>query len=109
MRKRDAPRLLFEWVWQRRLLLFLLFVGIALPLFIFGQLADEVLEQEGFFWDEPILMFFRGFASPALDWFMVFISALGYRYGVVPMDFSVVLILLLSRRWIDAGKIFRIW
>lgn len=102
MLTRDAPRLILGWLWQRRFMLFLLFVGIVLPLYIFGQLADEILEQEGFVWDEPILLFFRGFASPILDWFMVSLSQLGTRYGVVPLDVSVVLILLLSRRWVAA-------
>ncbi|HEY9608929.1 MAG TPA: hypothetical protein V6C93_06165, partial [Allocoleopsis sp.] len=44
--------------------LLLLLIGVYLPLQVFGELAEEVWENEGGFpWDVPILLTVHSFAS----------------------------------------------
>lgn len=79
--------------------LLLLFAGVLLPLWGFAELADEVREQEGFFFDEPILLAANAMARSGFDQLFLFFSAIGYEYGVVPVDIAVVLALGLRRRY----------
>ena len=76
--------------WRR---LLLLFVGVLLPLWGFGELAEELHEGEAFFFDAPLLQFAHGLAANDWDIFFVWISALGYVHGVVPFDVALVLVL----------------
>jgi membrane-associated phospholipid phosphatase len=79
--------------------LLLLFAGVLLPLWGFVELADEVREQEGFFFDEPILLAANDMARSGFDQLFLFFSAIGYEYGVVPVDIALVLALGLRRRY----------
>jgi undecaprenyl-diphosphatase len=85
--------------WRR---LLVLFGGVLLPLLGFRELAEDVWAGGGFVWDEPLLRQAYALATPALDWWMMFVSALGYAYGVVPGAAAVFLLLLLRRRRGDA-------
>lgn len=79
--------------------LLLLFAGLLLPLWGFVELADEVREGEGFFFDRPILEFAHALARDGFDsWFLLF-SAIGYEYGVVPFDLALVVALAFRRRF----------
>ena len=79
--------------------LLLLFAGLLLPLWGFAELADEVREGEGFFFDRPILEFAHALARDGFDsWFLLF-SAIGYEYGVVPFDIALVAGLAFRRRF----------
>lgn len=79
--------------------LLLLFVGVLLPLWGFAELADEVREAEPFPFDAPLLELAHAMAREGFDrWFLVF-SALGYEYGVVPVDIVLVVVLALRRRY----------
>lgn len=69
--------------WRR---LLLAFAGIALPLALFAELADEVREAEAFGFDDPLLHLAQQWASPAMDQAMLLASRLGYAWGVVPAD-----------------------
>ena len=80
-----------------------LFVGLLLPLWGFVELADEVHEQEAFFYDELLLLRAHASATPGLDQWFIGISAVGYQYGVVPIDILVVLVLLVVRHWREAS------
>lgn len=80
-----------------------LFVGLLLPLWGFVELADEVHEQEAFFYDELLLLRAHASATPGLDQWFIGVSAAGYRYGVIPIDILLVLTLLLARRWREAS------
>lgn len=62
----------------------LAFAGVALPLLLFAELAEEVHEAEAFAFDEPLLRFANGAASPALDAVMRLASDLGFAWGVIP-------------------------
>ncbi|MEO5561494.1 MAG: hypothetical protein ABIO49_16135, partial [Dokdonella sp.] len=79
-------------------LLLLLFLGVLLPLAAFGTIAHELREGEGFFFDVPLLKFAHTAARDGLNRFFVAVSALGYLYGVVPIDIVLILALGWKRR-----------
>jgi membrane-associated phospholipid phosphatase len=82
--------------------LVLLFLCLLAPLWVFVELADEVHELEVFYFDDPLLWRAHAMAGPALDRFFIFISAIGYQWGVVPVDIVLTLGLLIARRWREA-------
>lgn len=51
--------------------------------FIFGQFAEEVIEQDTLYADEAVLKFINGFSTPFLDQTMVWLTALGGVLAVV--------------------------
>ena len=81
--------------WRR---LLLAFAGVLLPLWAFGELADEVREAEAFPFDAPILGFAQEIARDGFDRFFVVASRLGYEWGVVPFDLLLVLALAAMRK-----------
>lgn len=84
----------------RRASLLLLFIGVFLPLQIFGELAEEVWENEGGFpWDVPILLTIHSTATPQLDSFASTLTKLGVFWGVFPVAVVITLILLFRRQW----------
>lgn len=85
--------------WRR---LLLLFGGVLLPLWAFGELAAEVRTAAPFPFDEPLLRASNAMASPPLDQLAVFLAAVGYRWGVVPIDIALVVLLGL-KRWMREG------
>ncbi len=90
------------WLRIHRSRLLVLFAGVLIPLWVFGALAEDVLDQESFFFDTPILLFMYTHATPVLDLVMIFFSLIGYRFGVVPVDLLVLGLFLWRRRWGDA-------
>lgn len=85
--------------WPR---LFALFLGVLIPLTVFGALASEVWDREGFGWDAPILRAIHQLASQHLDALMIFISLVGGGTGMIPLCIVLVALLLGRRRWRDA-------
>ena len=79
--------------------LLLVFVGLALPLWGFGALVEELHEGDVFFFDVPILRFSHDMASAGFDRVFVAMSALGYAWGVVPVDVLLVAALAWRRRF----------
>lgn len=82
--------------------LFLLFIGVLLPLWGFAELVDELREGEPFVFDEPILVFVHEMATAGFDRVFLLFSALGYEWGVVPFDIALVFLLALWRRGREA-------
>lgn len=80
----------------------LLFLCLLAPLWLFVELADEVHELEAFYFDDPLLWRAHAMAGPGLDRFFIFISAIGYQWGVVPVDIALTAGLLIARRWREA-------
>jgi membrane-associated phospholipid phosphatase len=78
--------------------LLLVFLGLLLPLWIFGLLGDELKEGEAFGFDLPILRVLHGLASVGLDRISILASAAGYAWGVVPFDIGLVLGLAFWKR-----------
>lgn len=91
----------FAWQALRRhgLRQALLFAAIVLPLWGFGELAESIYSGERIPFDRPLLHWMAAQHSPAGDALMLFFSAIGYRYGVVPLDILLVLGLAWRRRW----------
>lgn len=80
--------------------LLLLLLGVFLPLQVFGDLAEDVWENEGGFpWDEPILLAIHATASPRLDAFAITLTQFGVFWGVFPAASLVALRLLYQRYW----------
>nr|WP_199197503.1 hypothetical protein [Chroococcidiopsis sp. CCALA 051] len=78
----------------------LLLVGVYLPLQVFGELAEEVWENEGGFpWDVPILLAIHSVANPQLDFLAVTLTKLGVFWGVFPIATVTALMLFVRRRW----------
>lgn len=83
-----------------RVALLILLVGVFFPLQIFGELAEEVWENEGgFSWDVPTLLAIHSTANPQLDRFASTLTRLGVFWGVFPVATVIVLTLLFHRRW----------
>lgn len=80
--------------------LLLLLMGVYLPLQVFGELAEEVWENEGGFpWDVPILLAIHSMAQPQLDVLAATLTKFGVFWGVFPVATVVVLALFIRRRW----------
>lgn len=71
---------------------------MLLPLWAFGELADEVHEAELIPFDAPVLLFARQVARQGFDTCFVLFSKLGYEWGVVPFDIALVLALAALRK-----------
>ncbi|MGB3208650.1 MAG: phosphatase PAP2 family protein [Crinalium sp.] len=83
----------------RRNSLLVLLIGVFFPLQIFGELAEEVWENEGGFpWDVPILLAIHSTARPQLDAFASVLTKLGVFWGVFPVAVITAFILLVQRR-----------
>jgi membrane-associated phospholipid phosphatase len=78
--------------------LLLLFIGVLLPLWGFAELVEELREGEPFVFDEPILLLAHEMATAGFDRVFLLFSALGYTWGVVPVDIALVLVLALRKR-----------
>jgi undecaprenyl-diphosphatase len=78
------------------------FLAILVPLSGFASLAEELREGEGFFFDQPILLALHQLATPGVDFFFVWMSKLGYQYGVLPLDVAIAAWLVWKRRYRDA-------
>ena len=85
--------------WQR---LAVLFGGVMLPLFAFGELADDVWRGGAFPWDAPVLRYAHSLSTPGRDAAMELISLLGYEWGVLPLVPIVFLFLFFLRHRGDA-------
>lgn len=76
------PTRLYAALFARRWALLGLFLGIGLPLLLFGALADDVREREGLPFDIPILDWLHGLDTPFLDRVALALSLIG---GPLPM------------------------
>lgn len=84
--------------------LLLVFLSIAVPLWAFGELAEDVVAGRPFWFDVPVLEGLHGLAGPAANRFFLAVSAVGYSGGVVPLDVILVVLLTLKRH--PRGAIF---
>lgn len=89
-----------HWLIAHRIRLLLLLIGVFLPFEVFGELAEEVWENDGgFSWDVPILLTIHSTATPQLDTLATTLTKFGVFWGVVPLAIVISLILLLKRHW----------
>ena len=97
-----ATVVVLAWLRKHRIGLLALFACVLAPLFLFGELAEEIREQEPFSFDGSVLRFVHEHASPAMDRLMLSLSTIGSGAWVAPFDVLVCAVLLALRRWIDA-------
>ena len=95
---REEARFGWQFLRARWRRLVLAFIGVLLPLWGFGELADEVHEAEAFAFDAPILRFAHRVAGEGFDQAFLLASKLGYEWGVVPFDVLLVLGLAALRK-----------
>lgn len=80
--------------------LFLLLLGVAVPLLVFEQLAIVIWQNKSSFpWDEPILLAIHQTVSSQLNAIAVTFTKLGVYQGVFPAATIVAIALLYWRRW----------
>lgn len=103
--RRVSAALGFAWhlVAHHWAFLLLAFVLVALPLWAFGELAEEVLEGEPLAGDEELLRLLQTTSSSAADRVFLFLSEIGYAWGVIPVDIALILALAIGRRWRSAA------
>lgn len=82
-----------------RLRLSILFVGVFIPLYLFGELAEEVIEREIFPFDRPFLLFMRSQATPVIDSVMLFFSQAGSIRTLGPIALLIFSVLVYRRYW----------
>lgn len=87
-------RPVLHWLVKHAGGLLLLFFGVLLPLYAFGKLAEDILEQEIFRFDRPIQLAVHQFARPAFDIVMLTFSRLGSALVLLPLDLAVMVLLL---------------
>lgn len=100
--QREEAASVRHWLGRNGWRFVLLFVGVLLPLAIFVSLVDEIHEAEAFRFDNGLLLWMHGLASPLLDTGFVWITKMGYQWGVIPLDVLIVVVLLARRRWREA-------
>ena len=76
----------------------LLFFLVLLPLWGFGELAEDVRAGEAFGFDRPLLDFAHAHATTALDRLALLLGRIGYLQGVMPFDVALVLFLAFTRK-----------
>jgi len=65
---------LWQIITVHRWKLLALFGAVLLPLYVFGELAEDIVQRESFFFDEPLLLYAYGLQTPVLDACMLFMS-----------------------------------
>ncbi len=88
---------LWHMIITHRWQLFSLFVAVLLPLYLFGTLAEDVVDREGFVLDDPLLLYAHSLTTPTWNAVMLLLSRLGYQWGVIPLDVIILLSLLFRR------------
>ncbi|MER3482900.1 MAG: hypothetical protein C4332_06840 [Meiothermus sp.] len=72
-----------HYISEHRLRLLVLFIGVLIPLVVFGDLAEDIWKREGFSWDVPLLEGLHAHASAPLDALAVTLAVLGGFWGLV--------------------------
>jgi undecaprenyl-diphosphatase len=98
-KSRRAVRSLQRLTHGRWLQMGLLFAGVLLPLFLFGELAEDVLEKETFSFDRPILLFMKSHATPMFDNLMLFFSEVGSIRILGPCALALAGYLIVRSHW----------
>lgn len=71
----------------------LLFMGVLLPLWLLGAVAEDVAEKQVFAFDRPILLFFHARTSAWFDSLMYGATQVGSAWGLVPLAVLVSVVL----------------
>ena len=87
---------------EHRWRLLLVFAGVLLPLWGFGALVERLHEGEAFPFDAPMLLAIHAMANAGFDRVFLFMSAIGYAWGVIPVDVLLVFGLAIRRHYREA-------
>lgn len=74
-------------------------LGLALPLFGFAQLAEEVWNREAIGWDSSVLLAIHSASSPFLDRLMVGLSDIGGFLGMFLLVSGTLAYLAFRQQW----------
>jgi len=77
---------LVPWLSAERGRLLSLFFGVLIPLYLFGSLAEDVIEQESTAFDNALLVLVHNYATPQLDRTMMLLSFIGSAVIMVPFN-----------------------
>lgn len=66
-----------------------LFCAVLAAVYVFGAIAEDVVEQEAMLLDEPTLRFLHALANPVLDQLMLALSVLGSSLVLAPFNVGV--------------------
>ena len=77
-------------------------IGVAFA-YLFGWLADEVMENEFGVNNRAILLNIHSFRSPALDRLALTMTFWGSAWGIVILSVCIIAGLLLLKRYVDVG------
>jgi membrane-associated phospholipid phosphatase len=94
---RDHP--LIAWVLHHWVRATLFVFGCIVPLLVFAEFAEDLVEHETFWYDRPVLEWLHARAREGYDQLMVALSIVGFGYGIVPLDIAVGLFFIYRRRW----------
>jgi membrane-associated phospholipid phosphatase len=75
----------------------ILFFGVLVPLFGFGVMAEDVLDQNLLVFDRPVLLFLHAHATYSLNRIMVWSSRAGSALVLVPLIIMVAIYLFRQR------------
>ena len=81
-----------DWLCRNYWRVALLFVGVLLPLWLFGALAEEIHEGDTFSWDESTLLWIKANSSPLLDWLIINGELVG---GILTFPFIIAVVFAL--------------
>ncbi|WP_016835251.1 phosphatase PAP2 family protein [Herbaspirillum lusitanum] len=76
-----------------------IFAVLAASLWLFGVLAEDVVEQDPFSFDPALLLYLHHQATPALDRIMVFITNAGSAAVLIPIEIALATFFLFRKRW----------
>jgi membrane-associated phospholipid phosphatase len=79
-----------------------LFLGVLLPLLIFGKLWDRVHSGGGVWWDESIMRYIHSYATPELDMLVLRLTIIGGIVGVPILVGMALLLRFLANRPVSA-------
>jgi undecaprenyl-diphosphatase len=77
----------------------LVFLGLLLPLYLFGSLVEEYREDGILPFDEPVMRWLHQWETPAADQLLVTVSQLGTSWGVIPFDLVLLAFFVASKRY----------
>lgn len=88
-----------HFVRENRWRLLLVFGCVLLPLWGFGELVEGLHRGGVFPFDAPILLGIHALANAGFDRVFFFMSAIGYAWGVIPIDVLLVVGLAIRRHF----------
>ena len=78
-----------------------LLLGILLPLLIVGALGEDVLEQQRFAFESPLMLWFHAHSTPVLDRLAVILASVGGYQVIAPVS-AVLTFILWKRSYLSA-------